>query len=62
MENTGSHTIFLSPGIQATPLKNLLLEASVQIPIYQDLRGRQLGYEVGGLGDSNVVFGFRLLY
>lgn len=62
VENTGSHTIFLSPGIQATPLKNLLLEASVQIPIYQDLRGRQLGYEVGGLGDSNVVFGFRLLY
>ncbi len=62
VENTGSHTIFLSPGIQAIPLKNLLIEASVQIPIYQDLRGRQLGYDVGDLGDSNIVFGFRFLY
>lgn len=60
--NTGNHTIFLSPGIQAIPLKNLLIEASVQIPIYQDLRGRQLGYDVGDLGDSNIVFGFRFLY
>lgn len=62
VENTGSHTIFLSPGIQAVPLKNLLLEASVQIPIYQDLRGRQLGYDVGDLGNSNISFGFRFLY
>ncbi|MDO8137901.1 MAG: hypothetical protein Q6354_09695 [Candidatus Brocadiales bacterium] len=62
VENTGSHTIFLSPGIQVIPLKNLLLEASVQIPIYQDLRGKQLGYEVGDLGDSNIVFGFRFSY
>lgn len=62
VKNTGSHTVFLSPGIQTIPLKNLLLEASVQIPIYQDLRGKQLGYDVGDLGDSNIVFGFRLLY
>ncbi|MHC4276887.1 MAG: transporter [Planctomycetota bacterium] len=62
VKDTGSHTIFLSPGIQAIPLKNLLLEASVQIPIYQDLRGRQLGYDIGNPGDSNIVFGFRFLY
>ncbi len=62
VENTGSNTIFLSPGIQAIPLNNLLIEASVQIPIYQDRRGRQLGYDVGNLGNSNIVFGFRFLY
>lgn len=62
VKNTGSNTIFLSPGIQAIPLKNLLIEASVQIPIYQDLRGKQLGYDVGDPGNSNIVFGFRFLY
>ena len=42
-ENSGGHTIFLSPGVQWVLLQNLLLEASVQLPVFEDFNGTQLG-------------------
>ncbi|MBI2504146.1 MAG: transporter [Candidatus Latescibacteria bacterium] len=46
--DSGGHTLFLSPGIQYVPFRSLALEASVQIPVLQDLNGTQLG--------TNLVF------
>ena len=41
--DSGGHTLFLSPGVQFIPLGNLILEASLQIPVRQELNGTQLG-------------------
>jgi hypothetical protein len=41
--DSGGHTILLSPGVQFVPLGSLAVEASVQIPVWQDLNGTQLG-------------------
>lgn len=40
--DSGGHVAFLSPGLQFVPLPQLLLEASLQIPVLQDLNGSQL--------------------
>jgi len=42
-QNSGGHTIFLSPGLQWVLLQNLLVEASVQLPIFEAFNGTQLG-------------------
>jgi len=41
---SGGHVAFLSPGLQWVPHPQLLLEASLQIPVVQDLNGTQLEY------------------
>lgn len=41
--DSGGHTLFLSPGVQYIPLGSLILEASLQIPVRQQLEGTQLG-------------------
>ena len=41
--NTGGKIVFLSPGIQYVLSRTLLVEASVQYPVVQDLNGTQLG-------------------
>lgn len=48
VEDSGGHTLFLSPGMQYVPFRSLALEASVQLPALQDLNGTQLG--------TNLVF------
>ncbi len=47
--DSGGHELFLSPGLQWVPLTNLLVEASAQVPVYQNLLGTQLAtdYRVG---------------
>ena len=42
VRNSGGHLLFLSPGIQYLPIPPLILEGSVQVPIYRDFNGRQL--------------------
>jgi len=42
--SSGGHVAFLSPGLQWVPHPQLLLEASLQIPVVQDLNGTQLEY------------------
>lgn len=55
--DSGGHSLFLSPGVQWVPFKTALLEASVQIPIYENLHGDQLET------DYTYLIGFRwLLY
>lgn len=54
--DSGGNTLFISPGMQYLPLPYLVLEASIQIPIHQELNGRQLGT------DFTVVTGFRYLF
>lgn len=41
--DSGGHTLLLSPGVQYIPRGNLILEASLQIPVRQQLGGTQLG-------------------
>ena len=43
--NSGGHLLFLSPDVQWIPRPWLLFEASVQLPIVQDLNGTQLRYD-----------------
>ena len=43
VSDSGGHTLFLSPGIQFIPLGRLIVEASLQIPVRQKLKGTQLG-------------------
>lgn len=54
--NSGGHTLFISPGIEYLPLPYLILESSVQIPIVQNLDGRQPEKRV------SLLFGFRYLF
>lgn len=42
VRDSGAHEIYLSPGLQWVPLTNLLVESSVQFPVYQNLYGTQL--------------------
>jgi hypothetical protein len=56
VRNSGGHTLFLSPGIEYLPLPYLILESSVQIPIVQDLNGRQPEKRV------SVLMGLRYLF
>jgi hypothetical protein len=57
VSDSGGHPLFLSPGIQWVPLKTALFEASVQIPLFENLNGDQLET------DYTYLIGFRwLLY
>jgi hypothetical protein len=56
VRDSGGHLLFISPGIQYLPIPPLILEGSVQIPIYRDLNGRQLA------PDWSVVVGLRYLF
>jgi hypothetical protein len=56
VRDSGGHLLFLSPGIQYLPIPPLILELSVQIPVYRDLNGRQLA------PDWSVVVGLRYLF
>lgn len=56
VRNSGGHTLFISPGIEYLPLPYLILESSVQIPIVQNLDGRQPEKRV------SLLFGFRHLF
>jgi len=42
--DSGGHVGFVSPGVQWVPLPQFLLEASLQIPVVEDVNGSQLGY------------------
>ena len=49
LDHTGGHTIFLSPDLFFVARPNLSLELSVQIPVFQDLNGTQLGSKLRGV-------------
>ena len=53
---SGGQLLFLSPGLQYLPRPNVILEGSVQVPIYRDLNGRQLA------PDWSAVVGLRYLF
>ncbi len=56
VRNSGGNTIFISPGIEYLPLPYLILESSVQIPVVQDLNGRQPEKRV------SLIVGLRYLF
>lgn len=56
VKDSGGQLLFISPGIEFLPRPNLILEGSVQVPIYRDLNGRQLA------PDWSVVIGLRYLF
>jgi len=55
-ESSGGYTLFLAPGIQFIPSRVLLLEASLGIPVLQNLHGTQLGT------DYTLSAGIRFLF
>lgn len=56
VRDSGGQLLFIAPGLEYLPRPNLILEASVQVPIYRDLNGRQLA------PDWSVVVGVRYLF
>ncbi len=56
VRDSGGQLLFISPGLLYLPIPNLILETSVQVPIYRDLNGRQLA------PDWSVVAGLRYLF
>lgn len=40
--NTGGDSLWLSPGIQAIPVKNAMVDMKVQFPVWEDVNGIQL--------------------
>lgn len=55
VENTGESVFYLSPGIKFT-LSSFILEALLQIPVWQDQEGSQLER------DMTVIFGARYMF
>ena len=53
--DTGGDTVFVSPGVEFFLRRNLVLELSAQIPVYEKLGGEQLGR------DWIAVAGLRLI-
>lgn len=53
--DSGGQTLFLSPGLQYIPWRRVLVEASVQVPVVEDLNGSPLKTDV------TVMTGFRVL-
>ncbi len=45
VSNTGGHFLFLAPGIRVNPTENIFLGFQYRLPIYQDVRGTQLGID-----------------
>lgn len=43
--DSGGSALFLSPGVQFIPLAGFLVEATYQVPVWQDLNGAQLGFD-----------------
>lgn len=56
VRNSGGNSLFISPGIQYLPVPYLILETSIQLPIFQELNGMQLGT------DFSIVVGLRYLF
>lgn len=43
--NTGGHFMFLAPGIRVNPTEDLFLGFQYRLPVYQNVRGTQLGID-----------------
>ena len=43
LNNSGGNQVFIAPGFQFLLLNNLVVEAGLQLPVFQDLNGVQLG-------------------
>lgn len=56
LPGTGGTQLFAAPGIQYVATDRLLFEASVALPVFQDLRGRQ------PKTDFNLLVGLRYMY
>jgi len=56
LPDSGGTQFFIAPGLQYVPTDRLLFEASVAVPLWQDLRGRQPQQEF------NVLVGLRYIY
>ncbi len=56
LANSGGHMAYLSPGVQWVVLPQLLIEASVQVPVVQDHNGTQADFGI------RPALGARLLF
>ncbi len=54
--DSGGHVGFVSPGVQWVPLPQLLVEASLQVPVLEDLHGAQPGVGVRPAFGARVLF------
>ena len=53
--NTGESVFYVSPGVKCS-MSWLILEALVQVPVWQDQKGSQLNREIGLLVGSRFMF------
>ena len=57
VRDSGGHMLFVSPGVQFVT-DRLILEASVQVPVVQDLNGPQLETDFVGVFSVRIPFEF----
>ena len=57
VRDSGGHVLFLSPGVQLVT-RRLILEASAQVPIVQNLNGSQIETDVIGVLSVRIPFQF----
>jgi len=55
LRESGGHVLFLSPGVQVAALR-WIVEASVQIPVAQDLNGPQTEADFVGVLSVRIPF------
>lgn len=55
LSNTGGHVLFVSPGLQFVTSR-FVVEASLQLPVLQDLRGPQLETDFVGTVSMRIPF------
>lgn len=59
MVDSGGHVLFLAPGLQLAA-KNWIVEASVQVPIAQDLHGAQVEQDFVAVVSVRIPFALPL--
>lgn len=56
LDNSGGHTIYLSPGAQVVVAPRWVFELSYQYPVYHNLYGTQLGEDYKATGGVTYLF------
>ncbi|MCR4286928.1 MAG: transporter [Deltaproteobacteria bacterium] len=56
VENSGGHTVYISPGLQVAASERLIIELSYQHAVYHNLYGTQLGEDFKASGGVTYLF------
>jgi len=56
VSGTGGETLTVSPGMQWTPWRGMVIEGALRIPVYQRVNDQQLGQSVAPVGGVHFTF------